>query len=134
MADSDKALAHYLKLDNTLDGYIAERIYPIALPESVTLPAVTYQVISTTAIQAHGTASELPRHRYQIAAWAGTYAGAAQVADRVKVLLDGYRGSWGTAAYLTDIEHCLFTDQRDFKDPDTGLFQRQQDFFVMYQK
>lgn len=132
MADSDKALTHYLKSDNTLDGYIDGRIYPVALPESVTLPAVTYQQISTTSTQSHGTASVLPRHRYQITSWAGSFDGAAQVAARVKSLLDGYSGNWGTLTYVTDIQHCLFADQRDFKDPETGLFQRQQDFFVMY--
>lgn len=134
MADSDKALTHYLKLDSTLTGYISGRVYPLALPESVVLPAVTYQQISTTAEQAHGTASQLPRHRYQITAWAGTFEGAAQVAARMKTLLDGYQGNWGTSPYLTEIEHCLFADQRDFKDPETGLFQRQQDYFVMYKE
>jgi hypothetical protein len=134
VADSDKALTYYLKQDSTLEGYIAGRIYPIALPESVSLPAIVYQQISTTAAQAHGTASELPRHRYQLTAWAGTFGGAVQVAARMKALLDGYRGTWGTTPYEMDIEHCLFADQRDFKDPETGLFQRQQDYFVQYKE
>lgn len=133
MADTiDDALVHRLK-NSTAVKAITTRVYPLALPQSVTLPAIVYQHIDGVAVQAHGQASALPRQRVQLTFWASTYQEVVNLAHVVRLSLDGYRGNWGTGAYLTNIQSCLPAGEpRDFRDPDASLFYRQQDYQIMY--
>lgn len=75
---------------------VAERIWPMKLPQGPVLPAVVYQRISTTT---DGVAMESPvgpvRSRVQITAWAGTFSGARALAEAVQIGLNGWSGTAG---------------------------------------
>jgi hypothetical protein len=134
MSNIEKALTYELKNDSGLKSLINERVYPLALPPSVSLPALTYQIVTQKVQQAHGESSFLPRPRVQFTAWGTTFEQVVNVGNALRACVDGFRGVWGTGTYLTEVESVLFADQRDFKDPETGLFYRQQDYHMMWKE
>jgi hypothetical protein len=82
---------------------IGERVYPLALPQDVTLPAITYQVISDVPTLSHSTAQDHPTYtgtlrsdsRVQFDCYGTTYDEAEALCDELRALVVGYRGFWG---------------------------------------
>jgi hypothetical protein len=82
---------------------VGDRIYPLTLPQGVTLPAVVYRVVSDVPTVTHSTMQEHPtftgiRHsftRVQFDAYAETYDAAEALRDELVALAVGYRGTWG---------------------------------------
>ena len=44
----EEDLYTYLTSDPTVSGYVSTRIYPVKMPQNVTYPAITYQLIGST--------------------------------------------------------------------------------------
>jgi len=96
---------------STFPGLIAllgTRVYPLILPQTPTLPAITYQKISGVREQAHSGDSSLQHPRYQFSCWALTYGAAWAVAEQVRLALQGLTsagvGIWENALDLYDPE------------------------------
>lgn len=133
MSDIDAALAY--KVINTpgVSSLIGARFYPINLPQIATFPLAVYQSITGTSISTHGAPTALPRPRYQIKAWALTFAEVVAIDYAIKTAIDGKRETWGTGASLTVVHECTaFTEPRDDRDPVTGLYWRSRDYFIRY--
>ncbi len=127
MSDINAALVHRL-----LTAAALPHVYHARLPQSVTLPAVTYQEISRTMTGQHGEPSVLTRSRIQITAWAATYEQAYAVGKTIRAALDGERGEWGTGASKTAIHACQITAARSAYEELADLWQYQQDFFITH--
>ena len=92
------------------------RVYPLKLPQGVTLPAIMYFQVSNPFEHSHDGASKLQHPRFQMDCWASTYLEAKTLANELLELIDGYAGMMGAATV-----HAAFAeDQRDNWDPDTG--------------
>lgn len=81
-------LKTHLAADSGITAVVADRVYPMKLPNAVTLPAVTYQEISDepqTALD--GTDGKLIRFRMQINCWAASYTAAKTLAELVRIRL-----------------------------------------------
>jgi len=63
------------------------------MPQGVTHPAVTYQLISGPREAAHGSDPGIVHARYQFTAWAATNAAARNVIKQVRLALERYRVS-----------------------------------------
>lgn len=82
---------------------VGARVYPLALPEDVTLPAVTYQVVSQEPTISHSTMQDHPtytgnRHQFtrvQFGCYGSTYDDAEALCDELLDVAVGYRGTWG---------------------------------------
>lgn len=75
------------------------RIYPIQLPQSPTLPASTYMVISNLADYSQdGLSSQTPR--VQIDCYAVTYLAAHALADAYAAAIPGWKDRFGVPAFL----------------------------------
>jgi hypothetical protein len=100
---------------------VSTRVYPMMLPQEPTLPAITYQRISTPRVTAHdgGTGLEYPRFQFDV--YAATYAGARALA-KLLVALFNAKKSAVTTGTVTFVE-----SDRDNYDPDTGVFRRMVD-------
>lgn len=72
-----------------------DRIYPLALPPNVTLPAIAYTRVSTPRIYSLTGFSHLSMPRFQMTAWASTYAAAKALANEIRRALDNYSGWLG---------------------------------------
>lgn len=82
---------------------VGERVYPLALPQDVELPAITYQVISDLPTISHSTAQDSPtwtgvEHgftRVQFNCYGSDYDEAQALCDELRAYAVGYRGYWG---------------------------------------
>jgi hypothetical protein len=88
----DAALFDYLSTSLS----VGERVYPMGKrPQEGELPALTYQLVAgPTSHYSHGGVSD---HvvSYQLDCWADDPDDAMDLADELRVILDGFRGSWG---------------------------------------
>ena len=91
---------------------ISGRCYPMHLPQSPTLPAITYRRISAPPSRVFGDRA-FTTARYQITAWAATIIGAQTLGDALIVLFDDFVGTMSTVnvsgTVLNDIP--LFDDE-----------------------
>lgn len=80
----EQDLRTYLLAQPSVTALIATRLYPIRLPQGVTLPAVTYQRITGSSEQAYDGPVNLGQGTIQFDCWADTYASALAVAEQVR--------------------------------------------------
>lgn len=79
--------------DATLTSEIGSRIYPVIAPASAALPFVTWRRAGIQRSQTLGLPLGVPRLSVEYNVYAATYESAREVADRMRVVLDGYGGT-----------------------------------------
>jgi hypothetical protein len=109
------------------------RIYPNALPQGATLPAMRYFKVSDPPEQTHSGKSQLRHPRYQVDCIADGdegYKDAVSLAEQVITAVDGYSGAMSTFTV-----HAGFRDEmRDNFDPETGRHIVQVDLILWHNK
>lgn len=110
----EEGLVTYLGQSAGVPDLIGTRLRPNRLKQSDVLPAVTYTVISKVTDYGLDSSSGLPVKRLQLDVWASTYVSAQTVADKLRFLLDGYRGSMGDVV----VQCSRVEDVRDDYVPD----------------
>jgi len=89
-------------------------IYAVAVPKTATLPFCVYKRQNITR-ESHLTGPMFqPVVHLQIASWATTYDPARELADEVRIALDGHTG---TLAGVTISDMRLVSETDDFIDP-----------------
>ncbi len=126
----ETALRSYTLADATVTTLAGIRMYPRKLPQNPTLPALVYQRIDTRRQHDLDGPDGLPRPRVQVAAWASSVAAAWELANAVRVRLDGYRGAWGDVT----VGSCLCVGEREIDDPETGRMGVVQDYLIQYRE
>ena len=117
---------------STYAGLIAltsTRIYPVELPQTPTLPAITYYRVNAPTEHVMGeTTSDIERATYRIQCWGATMTSARAVAAQVIAALDGFSGLLGGATGV----RCWVTrtNSLDLDDPDTSWMRRILDFEI----
>lgn len=74
-----------LTADSDVSDLVSARVYAVLLPQSPTMPAISYQRISNT--EQNGT-STLRETRYQVDCWDDGYEGVQALASAVKSALE----------------------------------------------
>jgi len=113
----EEGLFHYLDNYAGLSEEIDDRLYPMVLPQKVTLPAVTYMRVSTPRNLAFER-SFIPYPRFQFDCWAESYERAKDVAAQIVAALDIYGGTMGD--YTVQVS--IIEDERDFYEPATKVW------------
>lgn len=90
------ALLQTLAAESTLTALVAARMYPLRVPQSDQLPALTVSQVSGGAVQHFGGPSLTSSIRVQISCWDLTYTGAKELSDVVELLYDGFSGDMQT--------------------------------------
>lgn len=91
----EEALFAYLQTKPDVTSIVGNRVYPMLLPQGSEYPAIVYQRISGMRVRSHSGPSSLAYPRIQFSCWAQTYSDAKRLAERLRVSLDGYRGTVG---------------------------------------
>lgn len=119
----------YARLVAQVSG-VSGRVYRRPMPQTVTLPACEYFVVSNLRRQSlEGT--ETPAvARVQVNSWADTHSAAQAVADQVRGALDGWKGTSDS----TTFDWCRIENELDDYEPDTEEHAVVQDFFVSYRE
>jgi hypothetical protein len=79
--------------DPTLNGLIADRLYPVRIPSGVTYPCASYQVVSASPESVSLDSAATRMKRIQFDCWATTYGECKQIEAALASLLDGYQGT-----------------------------------------
>jgi len=100
-------------LVSTVEGSTIYKCYPLEKPQNVTTPVVVYKRLSTVKERVHTAVSTLNRVRMSLTVYGTSLAAIRTAVDSINTLLDHNTTAF-TFAYLVD--------QKDFKDPGSGLF------------
>lgn len=113
----ERAIVALLEAADTLAG---DRIWPLHLDRDPSLPAITYQRISTPRPIAHDGDQGYADFRTQLNCWAsradgaGGFAQARQLADQVRRTLNGWRG----VVAGVEVGMLRVSGDRDERDPE----------------
>jgi len=125
----EAAITTYLKSVSEITGIIGEgdsaRIYPLALSQKPTYPAVTYQVISSP--RHHDLDIAYPRIQYT--AFARTYSQAKELAGILRLHLQRLKGILSGVA----IKQIEYINAVEFYQDDVGIYYIPQDFKIIYE-
>lgn len=129
----ESAIYSLLKNDGTINGLVGTKIYPNLVPQSIAMPAITYQEISSPREYTASGATGTTEARFQINCWDDNYSGAKEVAEAVRKKLSGYKGTVG----ILKIQSCFLVDEDDMPQasPETDVLKRygkRLDFILMY--
>lgn len=133
MAVVEEALKARLAAVAGVTALVVSRVYPVKLPQSATLPALTYQRISTARENAMGADPGIARTRLQVTTAATSYSGAKAVTEAVRAALQRYSGTSAGVVVLDvflDNETDLFSEEED----EAGVFLVAQDFIVIHRE
>lgn len=114
----------YLLADATLGGLVGSRVYPLILPQSPTMPAVTVSVVSGDRHHSTDGPSGLATPRVQVDCWGSTYSSANDVFEAVRKRLDGVTNG--------SIQVAFADNELDFYDSEVDLFRKVLDFLVWF--
>ena len=119
MTLEDGLFAH-LTTTATVAPFVGDRVYPVHLPADTALPALTYQIVSTTRLMTHdGAVSGADQSRIQINCHGASPSEARVLAHRLKSL-HGFRGAWD----LVPVHCCQIVNSYDIgTDQTTGRTQ-----------
>jgi hypothetical protein len=124
--DLEAGLVAHLQSDPNVAALVATRVYPIRLPQSVTLPALTFQQVSGVRDLVHGQPSGMANPRIQITSWAATYAAANGLARAVRIALNGVDAVMGEPSGIRVT--ALLVNEIELFEPDAQIHQHVQDY------
>ena len=124
----EQGLFTLISSDPTISGMIGTRVYPILLPESPTLPAITYQVTRGNGDPTFET-SGLIKLYMQFDCWGKTYSDAAQLRKALVKLLNGYQGVLSDG---TDLQLGQFQQPIDFFEQDARQYRCAVEFYFLF--
>jgi hypothetical protein len=124
----EKGLAAFLLANTQFLAQCQDRVYPETVPQAVAFPHLVLERSGTERQTLLGGGALPSRGRptkalVQASAWDLTYQGAKKLADLVRQICDGYKGSMGAFA----VQACWVSDDVDNYAPPlqgegTGVF------------
>ena len=88
---------------------VGTRIYPVLAPASALLPYVTWRRSGIEREQTLGSPMGMPRVSVEYSIYGTTYEEARQLADAMRVVLDGYGGTSDN----TEVKQASLEDESD---------------------
>ena len=133
MITIEEGLRAFLVANVTVNGLVSGRVYPNKLPQTVTMPALTYQRIDTPRVHSHDSSGSAGTAypRIQFDCWAASYASAKSLSDALRGALNGYVGTMGTVNPVM-VQSALQEDERFDDFADAGVVRISCDFTVWH--
>lgn len=123
----EEALTSILK---TAAGAITMRVYPGTVPQNAELPLIFYVKVSGERDQSLTGPTGLAHPRFQIEAWAETYAAAKGLANVIRTAIDGKSFEIGSDSVLS----ILIQSERDFSEPDISAHRVIMDYMIWHRE
>ena len=118
----EEILVSYIKANGI------SRIYPLVLPQKITLPALTYQKIAGTFEHSMGGDSGFAYPDYQIVCYAKTYTEVKETAKTLRLLLQNLSIVIGEI----NIQAVLLENEIDDYEEQTELYSVLLEFRIFY--
>tara|TARA_B100000809_G_scaffold154054_1_gene151418 strand:- start:1083 stop:1505 length:423 start_codon:yes stop_codon:yes gene_type:complete len=96
MTDIGKGLRTYLLTDTAIAADVGTRIFPRAMPQDATLPAIVFQLISSISVDQVDSAAGIANALVQVDIYGETHLAANNLAEDVRNAVHGYSGSMGS--------------------------------------
>lgn len=113
---------------------VGTRIYPVLAPASAPLPLVTWRRSGITRSQTLGNPMGVPQVSVEYQIFAATYETAREVADAMRLILDGYGGTVDNV----EVKQVALTDESDDLVPqegaETSLYSVRQQYEIWWQE
>ena len=93
----EQAVVDQLENDPAVAGILGDRIYPVIAPATAALPFATWRRQAVQREQTLSGPMRMPTVTLAVDLYDTTYAGVRQAADRVRAVLDGFRGNVGNS-------------------------------------
>lgn len=93
----EQAVVDQLENDPAVAGILGSRIYPVIAPATAALPFATWRRQAVQREQTLGGPMQMPTVTLAVDLFDTTYSGVRQAADRVRAVLDGFRGAVGNS-------------------------------------
>ncbi len=118
MATIEDAIYHILNSSAPVAALVGTRIYRVKMPDNPQLPAITYQTVYAELTESFQGFSGLRQPVVRIDCW-GKGAGAAQdLAEKVRLALHGYQGSYQDRT----VQNILEWSTTELYDEETDIF------------
>ncbi len=127
----ESALATEIKSILAVTALVADRIYPVAAPQTSAQPFVTYRRVPGEVMYTQDGESKTQKAFFQIAAVADKYEVVIELAAAIRSGLSGKRSLGDGSVNLNGI---FFKDPEDSWNQETGLFVRTQGCTIIYRK
>lgn len=113
-----------------LAAFVNNKVYPVALPQGIEYPAISYFRVSGQRISAMGIDTGLVRARFQFDIWASDFDSTVTIAKQVLNALQRYRGT----NTVEIVEIFVLPGEADTYEPNTRTFHKALDFEVNYRE
>ena len=130
----DEALFTHITSNAAVGALVTKRVYPVAMPQKPTYPAVVFTFVSGVALESIEGSSNLTTSRVQLDCWSTDYSQAKDLARAVRTALQGFRGVMGGGSGV-DVDSVLFEGGdagRDTFDDELKIYGVQQDCMVTF--
>lgn len=109
MKSPEAVLRNALVTTTAVSSVVGIRVYPLLAPASAAMPFLTYRRAGIKREQTLSGPMGTPRVTVELDVYATTYEGARDVADRCRVVLDGYGGTFDN----TDVKQVSLENEQD---------------------
>lgn len=122
--------ALYTKLSGTagITALVSTRIYPVVLPENVTLPAISYSVVAQPQIHSLEGVTAL-NSLVQIDCWADTFLASQNVAEAIANAINDFSGTIGSEE---KIHSSIQTGKQELFEPDVNDYRVSLDYSIWH--
>lgn len=109
MKSPEAVLRNALVTTTAVSTLISSRVYPVLAPASAAMPFVTYRRAGIRRQQTLTGPMGVPQVTVELDIYATTYEGARDLADKCRVVLDGYGGTFDN----TEVKQVSLENEQD---------------------
>lgn len=130
MSGIEQTLYDKLAADADVSALVEERIFPLCAPEDIKQAFIIYQRISGVRVKDIGGPAYVAQPRMQVDCYALSYEEAREIAESVRLSLDGWRS---LTADVVVIGSSLITDREFWEaDSDPKFYRVSMDFMLTH--
>ena len=109
MKSPEAVMRNALVTTTVVSSIVSSRIFPLLAPQSAALPFITYRRSGIRRQQTLSGPMGVPQVSVDFDVYAATYEGARDLADKVRLSLDGYGGTFDN----TEVKQVSLENEQD---------------------
>lgn len=104
-----KVIYNLLSTSSVISALVSDRIFPQRRLQESELPAITYQMISTSPLNTKDGVSLLDTERFSVNVFSKSFDNAFNIAEQIRLRMDRFRGILESV----NVDKIIFADQND---------------------